>query len=301
MCATLASGPMRHEDEALIDIWHAIRFLVRHDIRIIVQFVYGHCKHPRGDAIDTAAKAAAHSLARAAPVWLDDFVAAARRHLESLRNEPPSHRQQLLGGHKRKLLTTTTRATSTDMARLRCGEHLHFGTMRRRLLLDLSASCRWCCPLSAPTLLPFATVPHEPLPLCPDELAQCPYCPQQSKRQTHYKRHWEKVHQRNPAQPYVDLYHTTCSICALGPLTAQGLINHRKICGVRPRAQEHDMHHVAEGEHEETLQHLLFHCHATAGLRTQFADLLALDPQQLYYDPRLLQFAHDAIAILPRP
>ena len=164
----LASGPLRHINEAYVPLWQAIAAASRVVAHLDFHFVFSHCGVPRNEAADEAAKTALHGFDVTAqagvPITVPSLQSALLQRvrdtwLSSLR---PEHiRMHEVGCTFSKLpkRATVPRVVQCTFSQWRCGENPTLGPYPRRLGRLPDPTCRWCQG-------PPETIPHL-LEACP--------------------------------------------------------------------------------------------------------------------------------------
>ena len=79
LLAALAQGPILQTGDIENEIWDTLLQLGSRNVRVTLQFVYGHCGIARNDEVDVEADEAAELPQDDVPVWMTDFMAATKR------------------------------------------------------------------------------------------------------------------------------------------------------------------------------------------------------------------------------
>ena len=211
----LEKGPLAQTGDTEDRIWALLIQLTKMGIHVHFQFVYSHCGVPLNEIADQEAKNAVRGFRTTkdtTPVWLTDVSRRIKRHLRderSLRAVLTTHREGLLGQDPQEHDLTLPRAASTRFARLRTGESLEIGVFRRRLQLDMTMACRWCCP--------EAHVAHPPSDdrrtrvqrqITSKEPLICTVCQETCVNAASLRKHYDRRHKNDPYPAWLVQSHT---------------------------------------------------------------------------------------------
>ena len=216
----LEKGPLAQTGDTEDRIWALLMQITKMGIHVHFQFVFSHCGVPLNEIADREAKDAVlafGSTTDTTPVWLTDVSRRVKRHLRderSLRTNLSTHREGLLGKDPQEHSANLPRETSTRFARLRTGESLEIGVFRRRLQLDMTMACRWCCP--------DAHVAHPPSAdrrtrvrrqVTSTEPRICPQCELEGMHQScinaaTLRKHYDRKHKQVPYPAWLVQSHT---------------------------------------------------------------------------------------------
>ena len=222
--SALAGGPISCKDPAVCRIWARLLRIADMGAKVHIQFIYSHCGTPRNELADrTAGLILRNSVSifgdtdDLTPDWITDVSCllrnAARTSTMPPANAPMYHREQLVGRINQALTPSVPRNSSVKFARLRASESLDYGLFRRRVGLDGTPACRWCCPA--------AHIARPPLTRDDDEAGtdtdsdtdsvkaakahfhshapvDCSICRKTFARARNLRRHWDRKHKRLP-------------------------------------------------------------------------------------------------------
>jgi ribonuclease HI/ssDNA-binding Zn-finger/Zn-ribbon topoisomerase 1 len=148
----LGAGPLADNDANLQTLWNQLYKLAARGTQVAFQFVFSHCGVPINEAADKAADEGNKLDQSTVPMWLPDFMSAAKELLleewhASIREDDP--RKAALGHTKMspcKTVDGVSRADEVLLAQLRTGECPLFGRLAHRLGASSVEACRWCSP-----------------------------------------------------------------------------------------------------------------------------------------------------------
>ena len=199
LLAALAKGPILQTGDIENEIWDLLLQLASRNVRVTLQFVYGHCGVARNDEVDEEADEAAELPQDSVPIWLTDFMAATKRlvkaRTEARLKESTSYRATVT-----KLGCTPTsldamngdRKQSVLLTQLRCNECPHLGRLAHRLGTSMVEACRFCCPWE------HAAAPAPALVRVTADNASvactCPFCAEEHSNRHNLKRHCMRYH-----------------------------------------------------------------------------------------------------------
>jgi len=237
------------------------------------------------------------------PVWLTDVSRRIKHDIRKKRKEDTTtttHREQLVGTRPQILSSTLPRGIAVRFARYRTGESLEIGILRRRLGLDCSRACRWCCPHVYP----------ESSPLMIDERAlltmRTPHIPR-SRRDIEKERK-EKGEGHGPRRKRPSAQDTYCKVIVTA-VTSQRI---GEVCNQRLPCKYHGMPltpqpppapTAAPRPKRGTIDFLFRRKDSTAGptqpqTTPEPAPIAPLDWRE---DESLVEFAQRTIGITPMP
>ena len=330
--AALATGPLSHTGATERRIWITLAALADLGIRVHLQFTYSHCGVPRNEAADRASKRALQRYLAAGcpivPTWVTDVVRHASR--ACARSHAPAPGTLCKSAH---VHTVLPRALTVRFARLRTEESLELGIARRRLCMDNSRACRWCCP-HAHVHVAAPVPPPDPAaqPLAKvrafrsGERQACMHCNKSMSNVAHMRLHYSALH---PEVPLPDKWvaHHAAPAPPPGPTICPGcgLLRHKQHhlkCKHRPLpicphcATPQETRHVEKcpqhprllpGLHgpDEDLPHLVFSCcdpRVVAARATHLAwttHTYNTSPRQASQDDAASRASTDIFGLLP--
>jgi len=156
----LMKGPLAQTEPTEDRLWKLLLRIADLGAEVTFQFVYSHCGVPLNELADKEAGIAVEAVTvDETPVWLQDVSRCVKQHIRAERQKnitTDTHREGLVGRIPQQLSRALPRCVAVRFVRLRTGESLEIGILRRRLCIDLSLACRWCCPHAHPVKAPPA-------------------------------------------------------------------------------------------------------------------------------------------------
>ncbi|WP_273152667.1 reverse transcriptase domain-containing protein [Methylophaga thiooxydans] len=178
--SALNRGPTNQKERMTQTTWEYLKQIADFGVRVHLQFVYSHCGVLLNEVADRVAGVANKKLKKPdlTPLWLTDVFSYSRRYIgyarEAKIQTKPRHREAVIGARPTVMDRKTSRGLQVQLAGLRTGESKLVGKFRRRLKLNLSMACRWCCPQHHPEPPPQPPPPEEPPPAGTTFSYKCP-------------------------------------------------------------------------------------------------------------------------------
>ena len=318
--AAIATGPISHRVNAQTEdrCWSHLRQLTDLGVKVHFQFIYSHCNTRRNELADTHASKALDLCYERRACWITDkrrFIE--RRIQEDWEKETAlqvTHRSTIFGDTTIQLDRHQSREATTRLARLRVGESLDLGILRRRMHLDRSMACRWCCSHAHRHKADVADLP----PTAPEivvstEPQKCLHCAVETwlantkSIRSHYASQHAGVQlpQKWAAKPRAAAGSRTKSApTPLRPCKHCGELKpraHEPLCPsrVEPKKVPEIPTHLQpppEGTPAETLWHLTTSCPRLRSLRQKHG--IRTLTRKLLLSEKLLQFVDDAKHLL---
>ena len=203
----LQKGPLAQTSDTEDRIWVLLIRLANLGVEVLFQFVYAHCGITLNEMADAAAKEAVVGGLDTTTAWLTDLSRRVKARIRLERKAAMDlsvHREHLLGTTAQKVSSTLPRSTAVRFARLRTGESLELGIFRRRMKLDPSMACRWCCPEAHhdPASPPEPT-PSTTLKVVSTARQVCPECGTSAADVGKLRAHYVKYHGPDSDHPAV--------------------------------------------------------------------------------------------------
>eukprot|EP00744_Colponema_vietnamica_P004012 GILI01006058.1.p1 GENE.GILI01006058.1~~GILI01006058.1.p1 ORF type:complete len:1145 (+),score=82.10 GILI01006058.1:283-3717(+) len=234
--SALRRGPILQRNNMEDDIWRLLLDIAEYDVRIHLQFVYGHCGVPENEEIDQLSNSNFYTIPEVEPAWESDCRAHLLQQVTkewSATLPTDTHRFRLVGAKtapKSQCCLLTGSALSRNqwvqLARIRSGESEVFGRFYWATR-EMKDNCRFCCtqedaPMAAPRDLEGR------------RKVICPFCIGGQKvisSHSNLVRHVQRFH---PEETLALSYH--CEICDRSFPSNRSLSKH--LCRIRRRQDE---------------------------------------------------------------